>query len=594
MVQRKLDYYSQRSIRLKSPTPLPSQCAPSFLDLPYQIRHRIYLLVGLVRFCPIDLNQEGPRVRHYLRNGDEYLNYISRYLCYFESRKFKGKDWRIETRPDCHCPPLPFSLLYICHAISEEVSRVLYSENSFIICRSDSWGLKPLRNLNSSALSCLRVLSVRLNKCDCLFQEEFRTLRHAPESKCQGLMSCHPLCKSSGFHDHPLRSRARQHAIILHEWQDIVNKLAVHCSLESLRLDLVCDTQDMETAYDVVKRLSPIQNLGACSIRLSQNPSWQHSVVARQTAYRLVDSVPEPILGHKPIKYHLPPEILSHILAYSELIAPFDLEWRPDRGLVPFDCCKKCTATLDFCTCPFYHGAYSRSCTCWRLPLSIFLVSRQVYAISKTIFFQRNRFIILPKGGQMDNLRSCQVGFPGFADFLTRLPPNTAPLLRSVGLLISLRVLNGEVYDKLVEEWANVIKLLISRCDTKSLMLAVFMGYGWYRTPRSEVMLHYAYQKFANYLGDIDNLKDLFIYLQWPYDSATDHAVQYSSELEKKALGSDYDSKARGKWDHPPRLWYNGESREDPVFAADGRMVWSRWPVEDAYGPPRVPLITYV
>ncbi len=31
----------------------------SFLDLPHFVRHRIYVLAGLVRLCPIDMNQEG-------------------------------------------------------------------------------------------------------------------------------------------------------------------------------------------------------------------------------------------------------------------------------------------------------------------------------------------------------------------------------------------------------------------------------------------------------------------------------------------------------------------------------------------------------
>ena len=30
-----------------------------FLDLPYKIRRRIYILSGLVRVCPINLNNEG-------------------------------------------------------------------------------------------------------------------------------------------------------------------------------------------------------------------------------------------------------------------------------------------------------------------------------------------------------------------------------------------------------------------------------------------------------------------------------------------------------------------------------------------------------
>lgn len=64
MVQRKLDFY-QGGAHLKQPDTPPATVSSniSFLDLPYSIRHDIYILVGLVRYCPINLNQEGLRAR---------------------------------------------------------------------------------------------------------------------------------------------------------------------------------------------------------------------------------------------------------------------------------------------------------------------------------------------------------------------------------------------------------------------------------------------------------------------------------------------------------------------------------------------------
>ncbi|KAK9795797.1 hypothetical protein SCARD494_04768 [Seiridium cardinale] len=587
MVQRKLDYYLQRSTQPEPSLP----CTSSFLDLPYQIRRRIYLLVGLVRVCPVNLNQEGPRARYYLRKGDQ----PSDYACFFESRKFMGALYELDCRPACHCLPLPFSLLYISRAITEEVSHILYSENSFIISRSDAWGLKPLRNLNTTALSSLRILTIRLNNCECLYDGAFQHLQDFQGADL-GLFSCHPLCQPYGFHDQPLRSQARQHMDLLREWQGMVYRLAAYCRLDSLRLDLICNTQDTETAHDVVNSLSPIPNLRACSIRLSQNPSWQHFSLAAQAVSRLVDHFPEQPLEKKPSTYRLPPEILSHILEYSELVAPFDLEWSPDRGLVPFDCCKKCTATLDCCTCSFYHGAYSRSCTCWRLPLSIFLVSRQVYDIAKTIFFQRNRFIVVPEGGRVDDLRSCRVAFPALATLFRRLPPHTASLLRSIGLVVSLPSSElGAPYTQLLTEWGRLIRLLATSCDVKNLSLALFMGHTYEvdMGPGTGGRLQ-SYQILTRQLVGMDHLRDLFIYIQWPVSTFAENAARYSSELEKEILGPGYDSEARGKLVRLPKLWYNGMSREGPVFAADGRRIWPRPYCEDAYGPPAPPPCIYV
>jgi hypothetical protein len=575
------------------PPPSSPSRALSFLDLPYKVRHYIYLLAGLVRYCPINMNQEGPRARHCLSKGD----LTSDDTCYFESRKFMGKLYELDCKPACHCPPLPFSLLSVSRALSEEVAHILYSENSFTISRSGPWGLKPLRNLKITALSSLRFLAIRLNHCECIYNLPFPSLRMSQGPEFQGLFRCHPLCQEYAVHDSPLRSRWRQHAAILQEWQDMVGKLNSHCQLGSLRLELVCDTQDMDSARDVVEILSPIRNLGACSIRLSRNPSWQHSALARLTARRLVSGFPRATAQEKPRTYHLPTEILTRILEYSEIVAPFDLEWSADQGLVPLDCCTKCTATLDFCACSFYHGAYSSTCTCWRLPLHIFLVSHQVYEISKRIFYERNHFIILPNKGRLDNLESSQGVLPALTEWVKRLPPGTGNLLRSLGLVISLpdSVLSSS-YTRLLADWEDALLLLLTACDMKRLTLSLFMGHKreFGRGPEPDALLRSSYQALSEPVRRMYDLQNLFIYLQWPFYTTAAGTIQCSAELEKEILGTGYHSSRRGKWARLPRLWYHGISREGPVFAADGRRIWPRPNIEDSPSSPAPSVYTYV
>ncbi|GAB0136165.1 hypothetical protein EsDP_00004477 [Epichloe bromicola] len=596
MVQRKLDYYLQRTVEpgRSSSSPSPS-ASSSFLHLPYRIRYRIYLLVGLVRFCPINLNQEAPRAYHHRNKKDEF----SDYACFFESRKLMGRLHERDCVPTCRCAPLPVALVYISRAISQEVLRILYSQNSFTISKSHASGLRPLKNLSTASLSCLRVLTVRLNNCECIYRGAFQPQRDMQGPEAHGLFSCHPQCQYYGFHDRPLQSRARQHAAVLQEWQDVACRLAAHCRLDSLRLDFVCDTEDLATAQDVVDRLSPIKKLEACSIRLSRYPNWQHSALARETARRLMGRSSEKMPdSNKSRTYILPPEVLFRILEYSELLAPFDLEWNPDRGLSPFDCCKTCTTTLDCCTCSHYHGAHSQSCTCWRLPLSIFLVSHQVYDIAKTIFYQRNRFIILPKGGRLDDLQSCQALLSPLSDFFESLPPRVTPLLRSIGLVVSLRdSMVAAEYNQLRADWAKVLTLLLTSCDPSTLSLNLYMGHAWetVQGPQSETALHAVYRALTQNLEELSpNLRDLFIYLQWPTYATADETVRYSAKLEEAVLGSEYDSAGRGKWTNLPRLWYDGMSREGLVLAADGRVIWPREYTEDAYGPPPAPPYSYV
>jgi hypothetical protein len=182
-------------------------------------------------------------------------------------------------------------------------------------------------------------------------------------------------------------------------------------------------------------------------------------------------------------------------------------------------------------------------------------------------------------------------------DMFKRLPPNTAPLFHSIGLVVSLpESVLGAAHAQLLTEWGNIIRLLITAYDTRKLSLALFMGhtYEMGRGPEPEAILRSSYQTLTRRFGEIRDLQDLFIYIQWPNYSTADTTVRYSSELEKDVLGSGYDSKARGKWIYLPRLWYNGMSRGDPTFAADGRRIWPRPYVEDAYGPPAPPPYTYV
>ncbi|KAI0187806.1 hypothetical protein F4808DRAFT_354860 [Astrocystis sublimbata] len=588
MVQRKLKYYLQRPVEPELST--LSSSAPSFLNLPHPIRYRIYALVGLIRFCPINFNQEGDRAScvraSYSRGTDSSQS--SDYACFYESKRFMGEAYKLDCRPACNCPPLPISLLCVSRAISQEVLNILYSENSFTICRSDARGWGPLKTLNTSALLCFHKLTIRLNRCDCLYNGAFQHWKESQDAKLIGLYSCHPLCQQYDAHDRPLRSSPRQDAAALQDWQDIVRRLATFCMLESLRLDIVCDTQDMETAHHVINQLSIIPQLRACSIRLSVDSNPQYSALARQAVRRLADR--QQIPDYKPMNYHLPLEIISHILQYSELVAPFDLEWRPDRGLVPFDCCRACTATLDCCTCAFYHGAHSSSCTCWRLPLSIFLTSRQVYQCAREIFYQRNRFIILPEGGRLSNLWTCKAALPAFAKLLQRLPPNTAPLFRSIGLAVLLPELAqfSSVQHLLLTQWRSIIRLLSASCDVQKLRLALFIG---------ESLSHPISQPPYRALTDHPELRDLqdfFVYIQWPIHASGEGVVRYSAELEREVLGSAYDSSAKGKWTELPRLWYDGMSREGSIFAADGSRIWPRqYPMEDAYGPPSPRPYTY-
>ncbi|KAI0158323.1 hypothetical protein GGR57DRAFT_43672 [Xylariaceae sp. FL1272] len=583
MVQRKLTYYF--TAISTEPEVSSSLGHLSFLHLPYRVRYRIYVLAGLVRFCPISFNHEGPRSRMCMGPGleDELVDYP----CFYEARRLHPLD-TVDCFPGCHCPPLPSSLLCLSRRISDEVLRILYSQNSSTISRIEAWGLKPILNLHPSSLRYIRILTIHLNACQCFYAQPFDFLDCHEDPSSHPIFTCHASCQEYGAHDQPLRRTTRHLEAILQEWNVIVCRLVKYCRLESMRLDLVCDTADIETAEHFIDSLSPIRPLIA-SIRLSRDPSWKHSLLAQRAVSALIGQKRQEAPRNMSKTYYLPPEILEHILSYSQLVAPFDLEWCTDRGLVPFDCCSSCTATLTYCLCSHHHG-FSPSCTCWRLPLHLFLVSRQVNHIAKIMFYQRNRFIILTTDNRLGgHIYSLGIDCPPIIDFFRRLPPDATFRIRSLGLVFPFpkcgRSLESATF---FSKWDKTIELLLAKCNIRKLSLSLFIGQDETRYRQvSELPIDPTYKALTTRLKSMCDLNALFIYLQWPDWTKVKATLRYSAALEKEILGPKYDSGTKGKWTNMPQLCGTRRyGREYAMFAMDVWEIWPKLNDEDAYGPP--------
>lgn len=191
-------------------------------------------------------------------------------------RKFKGILDRLHCLPTCFCTPLLVSLLQVSGEISREVSKILYSENSFTVGGSDNWGLRPLKQLSPFALSNLQSLTLRLNTCEFIYGKtmysgKFQDIRHLQGPEPHALFSCHPRCRVSAFYDKPLLYGSKQSASILQDLDTVVQKIAAYATLESLHLYLLCDTTDLRSAERVMNYLLPLSGLVSCSIRLSKD-----------------------------------------------------------------------------------------------------------------------------------------------------------------------------------------------------------------------------------------------------------------------------------------------------------------------------------
>jgi hypothetical protein len=352
-------------------SPIPSFTERiSFLSLPVSVRRYIYILAGLVHFCPIDLNHEGPRKVEYFqmcteqisRNIDLQLHrtedapasissrdVVAGYCCFYRSKRFEGR----ATFPgpdgiDCVCGPLPSSLLLVCRTIYFEAMPILYAENQFKICRSGPRGLKALSRLNRTALSVMTSLHIGLNACACIPGHICSIEDRLGDRFLNPCPFCHYSCECG--RDLPLSPQDPGMVSLVQEWESIAAHLAAGLTPGRLRLSVVCDTLDYAAAQSIVRPISRLPLLVSCAIRLGQLPNHGLRRLAESTA-RQVTGLPP--LTDTVFRWHdLPTEIQLRILQYSGLLAPRSIRWTEGIGPETPLCCRTCTETLETCCCP--------------------------------------------------------------------------------------------------------------------------------------------------------------------------------------------------------------------------------------------------
>ncbi|KAL5381472.1 hypothetical protein DPSP01_007185 [Paraphaeosphaeria sporulosa] len=236
------------------------------------------------------------------------------------------------------------------------------------------------------------------------------------------------------------------------EWEKLVQRLADNIRPNHLTLYLIVNAEDAQTARSILKPLDQLPTLKNCGLWLNKDKIPELKTIAQETAKCLTSSV----RTMKPFRYlELPIEIRWRILEYSDLVydraigwkAPLPSLWKmpspycsceheldrdtidsgmhlPDCSRDEMDaidlqpyvadykfgashCCKKssrftrCNLTpAGFCECIFHckHSAYSSSLLAQpRTGVHpLLLVSKQVSQDAVSVFFQRNRFFVIP------------------------------------------------------------------------------------------------------------------------------------------------------------------------------------------------------
>lgn len=384
--QRITSYFSSQ----ESPYPELKFC---FLTLPFKIRRMIYHEAGLATPRGIDMNYWGAFRKERLETLQD--------LSDSELESYRLDDRAVEAkRVLLRLPPFPLNLLYVCHAIHDEVEKILYSENHFSITRRDLGGLQAIENMSIAALQQLRHILIRVNVSSCI-----RGCCHRKRSH----HGSHHICDDIREHDPPMGVISRSDKQILSQWQRICTRLATNIRPNMLSLYIICDCKDQETAKMVVEPLLSMPVLKDCALRLAtKNTHNELQSLAKSTVLRLTGRLKPQSSG--PFRFQdLPKEIQLMVLSHTPLIVSHDIVCSNSRLHYMGSCAASGRAKLYAeqglprewwcdvgytCFCTRAHAAFSFPCRCERFPSSYFLVSSKFRQAAMKVFYGGNRFII--------------------------------------------------------------------------------------------------------------------------------------------------------------------------------------------------------
>jgi len=574
------------------------------LELPFKIRRQIYHAAGLPTNSSIDMNFSGI-IRKGMADGRSKpwdLSDFYRINHRDEAEAIGNEHFK---RFDLSLPKslLPLNLLYVCHAMHDEVEKLLYGENRFVITRRDPGGLTALENLSISAIRQLRQLTIRINISSCI-----------------GICCCGPswcgnwreIQNWRHEHDSPLSHSSAAEGSLVSQLGNICSYLG-NIIPDQLSLYIICDCQDFEAAKMIVQPLLALPKLRDCAIRLSMSHRERFQHLATSTVFFAMG---RQRLPEVPFRFlSLPIEIQIQILMYTNLVPRKVYEYsrytgnmfiRDVRSRHCIGDASEFPVTVDShdgaqtwlngsapcCFCTKAHSAFMFQCKCEDDHSKYFLVSRPFKEVAELVYYGENRFII-PSSGlkpQYENTAS--------KEWLENGNAATLPFVQwfrndSFKLVKFLR-LNFEQLDQnrgLLsptgwEQWLNTIDTLRTHPGISKLTLDIHMSEPFWYPPweksEDETMPNISelnsqrgdrmikiYRKLFTSMRSLGQLKDLFINLNYETSDGyleDDGRREQERILECLVMGEGYDAWKRGKctrWPSASFVW-GGSPTPDP------------------------------
>lgn len=379
----------------------------TFLDLPKSVRDKIYEECNIGGGKFIDLNFWTIRNEHWQDHNGEQMNHVPRVV---------QDDHRVDDCPssfteEAFAPALLWAGSRVIH---QEVEAKLYAQNTFAVSLMGVDGLRPLEMLSDAALRQIRVLIVSLQPCKCLtpFCSKVnwgygeRGIWARP--RIGYFWHVFERLAERATHSRPLGSTKQADKFTISRWQRICSRLGSNLSENQLKLYLVTDLEDLQTAHVILDPLKRMPLLKEAAISLgSLGEHLKDSkpiTLARITALGLT-SKPQV----SPFNFmKLPVELQIKILKYTELTSDYLTFQDSGERVRPYRARKDCLLgfTRDENGLLQYHplafcarkrgASFSLRCECLPSPERYFLVNKAFGSIAKSVFHSSDESIRVP------------------------------------------------------------------------------------------------------------------------------------------------------------------------------------------------------
>ena len=395
---------------------------------------------------------------------------------------------------------------------------------------------------------------------------------------------CHDSLKHVDLKQLCLGSRHERY--LLREWERVYTRLATTISPQRLRLCIICESADRDTAERFHRPFRSLPRLAACSVRLSPSPDTLLQSLANNISKYMTQKPSENFSRF----LDLPDELRSQILSHTGFVAPFDISWCSNTQKIAREgCCHKCSDTLEPCCCAAQgHAASPQMCTCWYLPTSLFRVNSAIGKEALRISYAENHSVIthshVPMNATGNSPRA-------LLKFLLKFHHRNIKLLRRIDLKVSVPAeyigprawaLELTKAVKILQDYAQLPRLHF-RLDIYHDYWPLFYDHIGRMIPDGKMKFKNAYKAFVDQLSPLEVFN---IRIWWPVNGDPEREQREREELEccltRRVLGASDRSVVPGSrliWSEFPnhRLMDTTQRYYGPDGAEIWPLEWKQW-----------------